>query len=232
MSTAAASDRLEPAQHTAARIAGLMYIITIVSANFSQFYARSQLTTSERIFRLGTVSDLVTTAGVVILIVALYVVLRPVNRNVALLAAFFRLIESSIFAAITLTDFVALRLLSGATYLRAFDSQQSHALARLFDDVHADGYLIGLVFFGLGSTTFAYLWFKSRYIPRLLAGWGIFSSLLVAIVSLAIMAFPSLTNVLIPAYFAPIFIFEVTLGIWLLAKGIESPLPPSAAARP
>jgi hypothetical protein len=168
----------------------------------------------------------------VILIVALYVVLRPVNRNVPLLAAFFRLIESSVFAVITVTDFVALRLLSGATYLRAFDSQQSHALARLFDDVHADGYLIGLVFFGLGSTTFAYLWFKSRYIPRLLAGWGIFSSLLVAIVTLAIMAFPSLTTVVIPAYFAPIFIFEVTLGVWLLAKGIESPLPPSAAARP
>jgi hypothetical protein len=50
MSTAGPSDRLEPAQHTAARIAGLMYIITIVSANFSQFYARSQLTTSERFF--------------------------------------------------------------------------------------------------------------------------------------------------------------------------------------
>jgi hypothetical protein len=53
---------------------------------------------------------------------------------------------------------------------------------------------------------------------------GIFSSLLVAIVTLAIMVFPSLTAVVMPVYFAPIFIFEVTLGLWLLVKGIRAPI--------
>jgi hypothetical protein len=154
------------------------------------------------------------------LLLALYVVLKPINRNVALLAAFWRLAECSIFALITLNDFVALRLLSGADYLRAFDTQQLQALAYTFVRAHDAGYLIGLVFFGLGSTVFAYLWFKSRYIPRALAAWGIFSSLVVAIVTLAIMVFPSLAAVVIPVYFVPIFIFEVTLGIWLV-KGIR-----------
>jgi Domain of unknown function (DUF4386) len=100
----------------------------------------------------------------------------------------------------------------------------SQALARLFISVQAAGYLIGLVFFGLGSTVFSYLWPKARYIPRGLAAWGIFSSLVVAIVTLAIMVFPSLAAVVSPAYFAPIFIFEVTLGIWLLVKGIQTPI--------
>jgi len=224
---------IESAQHTAAKVAGFLYLFTMVTANFAEFYARGRLivdgdavrtaknmAASERLFRFGTVSNLITFASVVILLLALYVVLKPINRNVALLAAFWRLAECSIFALITLSDFVALRLLSGADYLRAFDTQQLQALAYTFVRAHDAGYLIGLVFFGLGSTVFAYLWFKSRYIPRALAAWGIFSSLVVAIVTLAIMVFPSLAAVVIPIYFVPIFIFEVTLGIWLLVKGI------------
>ena len=226
---------IEPAQHTAAKVAGFLYLFTMVTANFAEFYARGRMivpgdavqtarniAASERLFRLGIVSNLITFASVVILVVALYVVLKPINRNVALLAAFWRLAESAIFALITLNDFVVLRLLSGADYLRAFDTQQLQALTYTFVGVHDAGYLIGLVFFGLGSTVFAYLWFKSRYIPRALAAWGIFSSLVVAIVTLAIMVFPSLAAVVIPVYFAPIFIFEVTLGLWLLLKGIQA----------
>ena len=228
---------IESAQHTAAKVAGFLYLFTMVTANFAEFYARGRLIVdgdavqtaknigaSERLFRLGMVSNLITFASVVILLLALYVVLKPINRNVALLAAFWRLAECSIFALITLSDFVALRLLSGADYLRAFDTQQLQALAYTFVRAHDAGYLIGLVFFGLGSTVFAYLWFKSRYIPRALAAWGIFSSLVVAIVTLAIMVFPSLAAVVIPVYFAPIFIFEVTLGFWLLVKGIQAPI--------
>ena len=229
MSTAVSNNRLEPAQHTAAKVAGFLYLFTIITANFAEFYARGRLivsgdavqtarniAASERLCRLGTVSNLITFASVVILLLALYVVRKPINKNVALLAAFWRLAECAIFALITLNDFVALRLLSGADYLRAFDTRQLQALAYMFVGVHDAGYLIGLVFFGLGSTVFAYLWFKSRYIPRALAAWGIFSSLVVVVVTLAIMVFPSLANVVVPVYFAPIFIFEV--GRFLAAR--------------
>jgi len=228
---------IDESQRKAAKVAGFLYLLTIVTANFAEFYARGRMivpgdavqtarniAASERLFRLGTVSNLITFAGVVILVVAVYVVLKPINRNVALLAAFWRLAECAIFALITLNDFVALRLLSGADYLRAFDTQQLQALAYTFVRAHDAGYLIGLVFFGLGSTVFSYLSFRSRYIPRGLAAWGIFSSLVVAIVTLAIMVFPSLAAVVIPVYFAPIFIFEVILGFWLLVKGIRAPI--------
>ena len=237
MSTVVMTNRLQPTQQTAAKVAGFLYLFTMVTANFAEFYARARLivggdpgqtarniAASERLFRLGIVSNLITFASVVILLWALYVVLKPINKNVALLAVFFRLAECSIFALITLNDFVTLRLLGGADYLRAFDAQQLQALAYMFVGTHDAGYLIGLVFFGLGSAVFAYLWFKSRYVPRWLAALGIFASLLVAIVTLAIMVFPSMTDVVIPVYFAPIFIFEVTLGFWLIVKGIQVPL--------
>jgi Domain of unknown function (DUF4386) len=227
----AAVGAIEPAQRSAAKVAGFMYLFTLVTSNFAEFYARGRLHVgvllsakevgSERIFRAGIVGDLITCAGVVILVVALYVVLRPVNRNVALLAAFLRLAESGIFAVITLNDFAALRVLSGADYLQAFSAAQLQALARLFLSLHDSGYLIGLVFCGLGSALFSYLFLRSRYIARWLAGLGVFSSLLVALVTLAIMVFPNLAAIVVPVYFAPSFVFEVTLGIWLLVKGIE-----------
>lgn len=227
---------IEPAQYTAAKVAGFLYLFLMVTGIFAEFYARGSLivrgdavqtakniAASEWLFRVGIVSDLITFAGDVILVLALYVVLKPVNRNVALLAAFWRLAECAILGVITLNDFAALRLLSGADYLRAFDTSQLQAMARFFVGVQTDGYRIGIVFFGLGSTVFGYLWFKSHYIPRGLAAWGIFSSLVIAIVTLAIMVFPSLAAVVVPFYFAPIFIFEVTLGFWLLVKGIQAP---------
>ena len=230
------TEAIEPAQRTAARVAGLLYLVFMVPAVFAEFYARDRvivsgdavqtarnIAASERLFRLGIVADLVTFADDVALTVALYVVLRPVSRNVALLAAFWRLAESAVLAGITLNDFIALRLLSGADYLRVIDTKERQALARMFMSVQGDGYRIGLVLFGLGSTVFAYLWFKSRYIPRVLAGWGIFSSVVVAIVTVAVMVFPSMAAVVTPIYYAPIFVFEVTLGAWLLFKGIRAP---------
>jgi hypothetical protein len=227
---------LEPAQHTAARVAGLLYLVMMVTGLFAEFYARGPLiipddaaqtatniAASELLFRLGVVANLITFAGSVPLLWALYVLLEPVNRNLALLAVFWRLVETSVLAAVVVNDFAALRLVSGAGYLRAIDTEQLQALARLFVGVQADGYRIGLVFLGLGTTVFAYLLFTSRYVPRGLALWGIVSSLVLALVTLAIMVLPKLASVVVPAYFAPIAIFEVALGAWLFFKGVRAP---------
>jgi Domain of unknown function (DUF4386) len=127
-------------------------------------------------------------------------------------------------AVTTLNAFAVLALLSGADYLRAVDTQQLQALVYTFLRVHGAGFNVGFVFLGLGSTVFSYLWFKSRYIPRALAALGIFGSLVLAIVTLAIMVFPSLGAVVGLAYMMPMGIYEVTLGFWLLVKGIQAPI--------
>ena len=175
---------------------------------------------SERLFRLGTVSDLITAVAVVILAWAPYVVLEPVNRNLALLALLMRLAENSIAAAAIFTDLVALRLLRDASYLQAFDAQQVQVLARILINGQGAGLQIAFVFLGLGTAVFSYLWLKSRYIPRALAALGIMGSSVLAIVTLAIILFPALGAVGL-AYMMPLGIFEVTLGFWLLVKGIQ-----------
>jgi hypothetical protein len=231
---------IDESQRKAARVVGLTYLFALIPANFAEFYVPGQLIdydnvaetarnimAHERLFRLGIASNLIVFSVDVVLITALYVVLKPVSRSLALLATFWRLVETACLVVVTLDDFDVLRILS-ADYLRVFEPERLHALARLSIGAHGAGYMVGLLLFGLGSTVFCYLWFKSNYIPRALAAWGVFSSLLVAICTFAFIIFPDLGDVLIPGCFAPIFLFEVVIGFWLLLKGLR----PSGKAEP
>ncbi len=232
---------IDESQRKAARVAGFTYLFAMLTATFAEFYVRAHLIVygnaaetarnimaHERLFRLSIASNLITYAADVVLLVAIYVILKPVNRSLALLAAFWRLVETSIMVVITLNSFAVLRVLSGADYLRVFEADRLQAFATLSIGAEGAGYNVGLMFFGLGSTVFSYLWFKSNYISRALAAWGVFSSLLVATGSFAFIIFPSLAKILLPGYFAPIFVFEVTMGFWLLLKGLR----PSGIAEP
>jgi hypothetical protein len=236
--TASTSVRpIEPEQRTAAKAVGCIYLIAMATSMFAEIYARAPLivsgdaartamniVASERLFRIGSVIHLITFASDAMLAVALYVVLRPVNRNLALLAMAWRVVDCSILSVNLLNDFVVLRLLSGADYLKVFDLKQLQALARLFYGVEAAGFQIGFVFLGLGSALFSYLWLRSSYVPRVLAGWGIFASLVMANVTLAVLLFPRLGEAVGLVYMAPMFFYEVGLGLWLLIKGIRSPI--------
>jgi hypothetical protein len=224
---------IDESQRKAARVVGFTYLFAMVTANFAEFYVRGRLivadnaaTTArnivahERLFRLGIASNLLCFLTDIALIAALYIVLKPVNRNLALVAAFCRLVETSIFVVVTANDFDALRILSGADYLRVFEADRLQALARLSVGAHGAGYNVGLVVFGLGSAVFCYLWLRSGYISRALAILGVVASLLVAAGSFTLIIFPELTNIVSPGFFAPIFVFEVTMGFLLLFKGL------------
>jgi len=130
----------------------------------------------ERLFRIGIASDLIDCAGVVVLLTALYVILKPVNRGLALLAAFWILEWVLMWLAMTLHLFDALRLLRGADYLRALEAERLQAMAKLYLSTRFDYYYVGLLFGALASAVCGYLWFKSRYIPRALAAFGVISS--------------------------------------------------------
>jgi len=241
---------IEPAQHTAAKVAGFLYLVTTAMAAYAEFFVRSTLIVSgdaartasnivanAQLFRVSIVCDLLMAAGVVILNLALYQLLAPVHRSLALLAASWRMFEVSVHAAITVSGFVVLRLLSGADYLQAFEPRQLQALARVFLGAHGSGYIVALLFFALGSTTYMYLLVRSRYVPTALALSGVAASALtllyilarmlfpasVAAASAAVRALPAFALVLLAIIFVPIFAFEVTLGLWLLVKGVRIP---------
>ena len=223
-------------QRRAARVVGFTYLFAMVTANFAEVYVLPRLVVHndtaktatnilahQRLFRLGIASDLLTFATDVVLIAALYVVLKPVNQNLALLAVLWRLVETSLCVVMTLSSFDVLRLLSGSASLQVWEPDRLQALARLSLGAHGDAFNVCLLFFGLGSTVFGYLWVKSNYIPRILAVWGVFSSLLVALCSFAFVVFPRLVERAGLSCYLPIFIFELTMGFWLLIKGLRQP---------
>jgi uncharacterized protein DUF4386 len=231
---------VDQSQRRAARAVGLAYLVALTPAIFAESYVRGQLIVSnnaaasarnivahELLFRLGIAGNLMVVATDVVLITALYVVLERVNRNLALLAAFFRLLETAILVVVTLSDFEVLRVLSGADYLSAFEADRLQALARLSIVAHGDTYNLVWLLFGFGSPVFCYLWFKSGYIPRVLAAWGVLASLLVGARAFVSIVFPEVARVVTIVYYGgPIILFELTMGLWLVFKGLR----PSATA--
>ncbi len=225
---------IDESQRKAARVVGLAYLFALPPALFSELYVSSQLIVNnaaetarnimahERLFRLGTASNLSVCALDIVLITSLYVVLKAFNRNLALLAAFWGLIETALLVVAMLSDFEVLRFLSGADYLRAFEADRLQALARLSIGGHSAAYNVGLVFAGLRSTLFCYLWFKSSYIPKALSAWGVFASALMGACAFAFIIFPELNHTITVFYYGgPIFFFELTMGFWLLLKGLR-----------
>lgn len=238
MSTAAITSRLEPEQQTAAKVAGFAYLFTFASVVFAQFRIHDRLIiqghaaetarnilADERLFRISIACDLIYCVGVVVLLAALYVVLMPVNRGLALLAALWRLVYAVMWILMTLNLFEALRLVRGADYLRAFEAEQSQALASLYLGGRFDQYYVGLLFCGLASTVCSCLWLRSKYIPKALAACGVISSAFCVTCTFAFIIFPNFSNAVNLWWFdSPMGIFDIVTSFWLLFKGLRMPL--------
>jgi Domain of unknown function (DUF4386) len=224
-------------QSKAARLAGLLYLVAMATGLFAEFYVHfpstliisgdaaktaSNIMANEQLYRIGITNNIITFAIDVVLIWTLYVLLKPVNRNLALLAVFFRLVETTIACVAIINSYVAMQFVSDADHLKAFDTNQIQALS-ILHDTYALTFVIVAIFLGLGSTIFNYLLLKSRYIPKALAAWGIFASLLLLMSQFAIIIFPAVEKIIIPACYGPIAIDEIALGFWLLFKGANIP---------
>ena len=225
---------ISESQRTAARIAGLAFPIsffTVVAVNFGVFAglivdgnpaetARNILA-HETLFRLGMAGNVVYCVGTIVLLTALYVILRPVSQNLALLATFGRLIHGLSWLLVTLNLFTALRLLTDENYSTAFGPDQLSALARLYLSGY-DGYYVGLLFWGLGGIAGSYLWFKSNYIPRALAVFGVISSAWCAACTFVYYISPGFADAVNLWWFdSPMAVFELVLSFWLLFKGLR-----------
>ena len=233
---------IDESQRTAARVAGFTCLFTMAIVVFANFVIHDRLIVAgnaaetarnivahERLFRVGIACGLIYCAGLVVLLTAFYVILKPVNRGLALLAAFWRLVYALMWVLMTLNLFEALRLLSGAAYLQAFEAERLQALARLYLGVRFDQYYVGLLFYALASTVCSYLWFKSDYLPRALAVFGVISSVFCAACTFVFIIFPDFTKVVNLWWFdSPMGVFEMALSFWLLFKGLR----PSGKAEP
>src|SRR6478609_8338800 len=236
MSTDAMKQRnTETSPQVYARIGGLLYLIIIVIGFCTEFFVRDKLVVSgdvtatannimasESLWRISIAGDLIVLVCAVSLTLILYVLLRPVNKNLALLAVFFNIVELPIEAASKLCLFAALFLSGNADYLKAFQPHQLHALVKISLKLHDYGFAIDLVFFGFACLVYGYLLFRSGYFPRTLG-------VLMAIAGLSYLT-NSFTLILAPAYSGRIFpilvlalVGELSLCLWLMVRGVNVP---------
>ena len=178
---------------------------------------------NELLFRLGITIELILSVGLIVLGLALYIVLKPVNKNLALLALLLKLVEATIAASIVLVSFIVLQVLNGDGSIATFTPEQLQVPVGLILNAHTAVFSIPMVFLGLDMMVFSYLFFKSKYIPRVLAGFGILSFALIFIHALISILAPQ--NAMMPIiqiiFWIPSGLFEIIIGIWLLSKGLN-----------
>ena len=217
-----------------AKLAGLAYLILIICGLFSELYVRGNLIVdgnasatatnilaNTSLFRIGFMSDLVMLICDVIVGVLLYILLRPVSKTLAILALAFRLIMNAILGINLLTHFYVLILLSDASYLSAFSTEQLHGFVSVYLEAHSIGYAIGLIYFALHCFFLGILIYKSQLFPKILGFLLVAASFSYLIDSSAIFILPDYRTENYPYIMLPALIAELSLCFWLLFRGTK-----------
>jgi len=210
------------------RTIGVAYLLYFVTAILAVVFTRGVVVWSDAAataanllmhataFRLGFALSLIGIALYVTVTALFYILFRPVNRTIALLAAFFSLVGCTIQASGVLFQIAPLNILEGGQSLAAFNVEQLHALVLLLFKMYAQSYSIGLVFFGLFDILIGYLIFKSTFLPRILG-------VLMALAGLGWLTylFPALATSL--SVYVQVFgiLGEAALLLWLLVMGVN-----------
>jgi len=217
-----------------ARAAGFLYLITIIAGGFAEAFVREGLTVSgdavatarnilasEQMYRFGFVADLVTLICGTILSLIFYILFKPVNRNLSLLALIFSITAGAVMAVNLLHQLAPLLLLHNTSYLKAFTMEQLQTLSLFFLNLQSQGYNISLLLFAFYFPIIGYLVYKSNFLPRILGAIYTMAGLGYLINSLGWFLFPHVAAHLFPYILLPAFIGESSMCLWLIFKGVK-----------
>lgn len=217
-----------------ARVAGVAYLLVILLGVVTVGLVDSTLVVEgdhlataanvakhEGLFRIGIVAVLVLYVSVLVLSWALFVVLRPVDERISLLALILRCAEGVLGCATAILGLIVLEALRTGAASDGIGPQVHQAAAGVLLAARTAAMDVVLLLVGPGGAAFCYLLFVARLIPRALAAWGI--------VTYASMVALAVTSVLWPGH--PVLIetvlyvagtlFEVSIGLWLLVKAVD-----------
>ncbi len=226
------TDRItEASPRFKARMAGVFQLLEAVTASFPGVFVLGRLVVDgnaaataanivghERLFWLGFASSLIGVACHVAWALLMYELLKPVNKSLSLLAAFFVLVCCAMQALTSLFYLAPLLILQGGSSLSAFTAEQLQSLALMFLKLNQYAYNIDLVFFGLWCVLTGYLIFRSTFLPRILG-------VLLAISGLGwvIYLYPPLAyHLFIPYIASASALGEIPLEFWLIVMGVNA----------
>jgi Domain of unknown function (DUF4386) len=223
---------LEMSPRAMARLCGLLYLVTIVLGIFNQAVVKGRivvpgdatatagnLRSMEFLWRLGIASELVMVLCTVVVAFLLYVLLRPVSKDLALLMTFFGLTALAVGASYALRLVEVLLPLGGADYLEAFTPAQLDAMASLAANSHVFGFGIALLLYGPFFLVCGTLIYRSNYFPRLIGVLYQVAGLAYLANSFVLVLAPGLAGRSFAVMVVPAFVGETSFCLWLLLKG-------------
>lgn len=218
-----------------ARIAGFCYLVVIATGLFSEVFVRQALRVpndalataqniqaNEMLFRWGFVADLFNFVVGIPTILIIYHFFKKSNKIILQIALALVVIQTAIIAVNLLNQITPLLLLGNDTYLNTFQPNQLSTLSLLALNIQAQGYGIGLVFFGFYCVLIGYVIFKTNAIPKIIGIAYALAGLCYLISNFTMFLSKGFANPLLIYFAIPIFLGELSLCLWLLIKGIDT----------
>ena len=217
-----------------ARMAGALYLLIIAFGIFGELFTRgalvvpgdpaataSRISDSMLLWRLGIAGDVVMHMFDIPVMLAIYVLLRPVDRNLALFALLSNVVQTSVLVANKLNLLMPVLLLGGTSVTAAFTPAQVAALSQVAIAAHGHGFGLGLIFFGMTCLVEGHLIARSGFLPALIGRGMQLAGICYLTNSFALIVVPTLADRLFPVVLLPPFFAELAFASWLLVKGVD-----------
>jgi hypothetical protein len=224
------------------RFAGLLYVLISIPGIFALIYVpgklivggnatatASNIAAHETLFRLGIAANLISQILFMWVALALYDLLKGVNRRQAALMLTLIVVPVPIVLLNELNAIAALILVRGADFLSIFEKPQRDSLAMLFLNLHSYGFDITAIFWGLWLFPLGLLVYRSGFIPRLLGVLLMLNSFTFPVNSFTSLLLPQYENI-VSRWMKPLSFAELLFMFWLLIMGAKpKPLPGPAS---
>lgn len=221
-----------------ARLAGLLYLIWIMTGIYGMFYIPSQINmrgdavataknilSNEFLFRTSIVNDIISNTIWVFLVLVLYRLFKHVNERQAKLLVALVIVQIPVAFFMGAFNITSLMIFKGEI-LKTFELSQRQDLAMLFLKISDYGVLILETFWGLWLFPLAILIYRSRFLPRFLGVWLIITGIFYLVLSFTSLLIPQYKDTVLNSVFAlPAEIGEVAFMLWLLIRGVKNNIP-------
>ncbi len=220
-----------------ARLTGILYLLVIICAGFSQGYVRGTLfvpgdaettlaniVASEGLFRLGLTTDLIAFLLDAVIAILLYQLLMGVNKTFAIIAAVFRLLAHPAIASLNLLNhYMAIEAATSGGYLSALGMEQQETWTMLFLQAHNYGYLLAGAFFGTHCLLLGILLYRSNLFPNIFGILMVLAAFGYLIETFGNIMIPGNEPLLANIVGFSAAIGEVSLTFYLMIKGVNEP---------
>lgn len=215
-----------------ARIAGLIYLVVVVTGTFTLGYVPSKLfadspsatynniVSYQLLYRFGIVSGVICYGFFLFLPLALYRLLKYINLNMAKLMVILALVSVPVSFINMQNKFAVLALITDQNYLKVFTNEQLQAQVLMYLNNYDNGNLIASVFWGLWLFPFGFLVFKSGFLPKIFGVFLMLGCLGYLVNFTGQTVIPDYSKNSVSFYISlPASIGEIGICLWLLIMG-------------